>query len=227
MGSRARWLLCVLAVLAAVLTAATYAYAVDQQPKNGCTSPQPYSGSLTTPAFTPGGGPEIRRVHSLPGLVRDRERGPQRVRPHDGRIQRATAGATWNPLDNSDLTAGDLARHPQAERPTPVTRTTARAPRRASRTSTSTCRCRWRIAGCPGACQFDTGDTTYQGFRGVGIDHLSIEPRPAVPAANFDSGVAGGLDLRWSQRSRRAVLAGASKPAEHRASRAPRSIRIS
>ena len=51
MGSRAKWLFGALTCLVAVLTATTFAQAVDQTSKNGCTSPQAYSGALTSPSF--------------------------------------------------------------------------------------------------------------------------------------------------------------------------------
>ncbi len=53
MHFRAKALLCAITCLAAVLTAATLAQAVDQTPKNGCTSPLAYEGSLTSPPFNP------------------------------------------------------------------------------------------------------------------------------------------------------------------------------
>src|SRR6188474_3399388 len=101
MGSRARWLLCVLAVLAAVLTGATYAYAVDQTSKNGCTSPQPYSGSLTTPPFTPGGGPEFGASIHFRGWFEIESVAPSGFDrmtvewSNDG-------GASWNAINDTD-----------------------------------------------------------------------------------------------------------------------------
>ena len=56
MGSRAKWFLGALICLVAVLTAATFAQAVDQTSKNGCTSPVTYDGSITSPpGFVPSG----------------------------------------------------------------------------------------------------------------------------------------------------------------------------
>ena len=51
MDSRVKGTLCAFACAAAVLTGATTAGAVDQFPKNGCESPQPYSGSIMSSTF--------------------------------------------------------------------------------------------------------------------------------------------------------------------------------
>ena len=59
MRLRAKALLCALTCLAAVLTAATLAQAVDQTAKNGCTSPVAYEASLTSPTFTAGIGSPV------------------------------------------------------------------------------------------------------------------------------------------------------------------------
>ena len=56
MDSRGKGLLGALACAVAVLTGATTAGAVDQFPKNGCTSPQPYNGlDHVAPRFVPTG----------------------------------------------------------------------------------------------------------------------------------------------------------------------------
>jgi hypothetical protein len=49
--------LLLLALAAAALIGATAAFAVDQEPKNGCTSPTAYSGAITSPSFATSSGP--------------------------------------------------------------------------------------------------------------------------------------------------------------------------
>src|SRR5215218_9422707 len=46
-------------LISAALVGTTFAQAVVQEPKNGCTSPQPYSGSLTSPSFSPPSNAEM------------------------------------------------------------------------------------------------------------------------------------------------------------------------
>src|SRR4051794_25447667 len=53
MDLRVKGCVAALTCAAAVLTGATTAQAVDQFAKNGCTSPQPYSGAMTTAPFNP------------------------------------------------------------------------------------------------------------------------------------------------------------------------------
>ena len=59
MHFRAKALLCAITCLAAVLTAATLAQAVDQTAKNGCTSPLSYEASLTSPSFNSSSGSPV------------------------------------------------------------------------------------------------------------------------------------------------------------------------
>jgi hypothetical protein len=47
------------ALSAAAAVAAGPAAAVDQQPKNGCMSPQQYSGAITSPQFTTSSSPQL------------------------------------------------------------------------------------------------------------------------------------------------------------------------
>ena len=64
--------------------------------------------------------------------------------------------------------------------------------------------------------RFDTGDDTYQGFRGVGIDNFSVsDVISAVVPGRLRRRCAAKLDVRRAERARRAVLAGAHESADH------------
>jgi len=156
--------LCLAVGLAAVLAGATVAQAVDQEPKNGCTSPQPYSGSLTSPPFSPGaqGEPvafqswfEVESVapdtFDLTVLEYSANQGPW---TEFGRLNPSEpldpAGAPDQPFSNNGLNAAPSFQRYSFTLPVgdgPVVRVRFR---------------------------FDTGDDTFQGFRGVAIDEVVL-----------------------------------------------------
>ena len=220
MGSRAKWLFGALTCLVAVLTATTFAQAVDQTSKNGCTSPQAYLGALTSPSFNA----TARRDDDgeLPGLVRDRSSEPVR--------RRHPVEYSWTPARGSRATTGSSARRsrgpvcgggPGRPRPAVFEHGHERLPPSIS-TSASTFRCRWRHRTCRSASPSNTNDQAYQGFRGVGIDQVSINSVPAVsenfeaaaPTWSFDPASGPGGPF-WQ------IIANP----QNIASRAPRSIR--
>jgi hypothetical protein len=166
-----------LAVLcAAVLAAATQAFAIFQTPKNGCTSPIAYSGARTSPAFTPpvGAAPptlsfqgwyEIEAVNT--------------ARRDQITVQQKPVGqATWQTL--ATLNAGA----PEGGAPDQSwsNNGAGAAPSFQSFGGYS----------LPAGQQiqvrfvFDTGDSFYQGFRGVGIDNVTAA---GLATQNFDGGL--------------------------------------
>ncbi len=113
---------------------------------------------------------EIESV--APGALRHDE-----LRVPERRPTRPTCGT------RSGISSRRRTWHPPRARPTSPTRTTARASRRASRPSPSICRP--ALTGAQFRIRFDTGDNTYQGFRGVGIDTITTigaTPSPERPS---------------------------------------------
>jgi hypothetical protein len=175
LGAPARILVLAVLALAALATASTMASAqVTQFEKNGCQSPQIYSGSLTSPPFDPPtnsetltfqGWFEIEGVaptsfdqivveYTVDGGVNWVEFG--RLNPT---IPPNPGGNLDEPYSNNGLNvAPSFQRYdftlPVGDGPTVQIR-----------------------------FRFDTGDETYQGFRGVGIDALTVGN---VLAANFE-----------------------------------------
>ena len=189
MGSRAKWFLGALTCLVAVLTAATFAQAVDQTSKNGCTSPQPYVGSLTTPPvevlpagaeFTPGirfnGWFEVESVapgafdvmtveYSLdPGVGQGPRQWVQFATLTD-QAQPNTGGGPDQPYSNNGTNVApsfqpfSFAVPPEAQAQTGV---------------------EFRFT-------FNTNDATYQGFRGLGVDDVAIDTVGSPFSENFDA----------------------------------------
>jgi hypothetical protein len=193
MGLRAKWFLCALTCLAAVLTAATFAYAVDQTSKNGCTSPQAYTGALTSPPFTPGGGPEFGALIQFRGWFEIESVAP-------GGFDRMTveysedAGASprnWIAVDNGDLTSQSATPGP-GDPPTPYSNMGTGAPPAFQNYAFNLPLAEVGVAGVQVRIKFDTGDSTYQGFRGLGIDSMSIETNISGLTENFDNGAPPG-----------------------------------
>ena len=157
------------ASLAVALNPVTAA-AVDQSSKNGCTSPQSYSGALTSPPFnTPSSSPTIsfRAWFEIEGVA------PTGFDVTT--LEYSTDGTEWTPLgtlNSADLSTGSGGDSPDQ----PVSNMGPRvAPNWESYNETnfplgsiaemSNVQLRFR---------FDTVDATYQGFRGVALDNISI-----------------------------------------------------
>src|SRR3954451_5572542 len=190
MGSRAKWLLFAMTVLAAVLTAATFAYAVDQQPKNGCSSPEAYSGSLTSPTFAT--NPDGDTIFAFQGWFEIESIAP-------GSFDRMTVEysldpgisqepRTWVPFDDL-MTQSTPAEpggpdHPYSNKGTDV------APQFQSYSFTLPNET-VNQTGVQVRLRFDTGDATYQGFRGLGVDAVSISGGALAITQTFESGPAG------------------------------------
>jgi len=192
MGSRAKWFLGALTCLIAVLTATTFAQAVDQTPKNGCTSPQPYSGSLTTPSFNT--NPDGPTSVSLQGWFEIESVAPgsfdvipveYSLDPGPGQLPR-----DW-------IEFGSLTDPAQVQ---PNTSSAADVPYSNGGTSVAP---QFQIynftlpdttigaANVQIRFRFDTVDATYQGFRGVGIDDVTSAGATPAIAETFENGIPG------------------------------------
>ena len=214
MASRGKWALVALTCLAAVLAAATFAQAVEQTPKNGCTSPQAYSGDHPG-AVHPRRDRRVRGPDRLPGLVRDRERRARQLRQHQCRIQ------------GSDRPAGHLdLRRRMFGQSTPPSPGGPDQPYSNNGTNVAPSFQPYlftlplatnNVAGTQVRIRFDTVDSTYQGFRGVGIDELNISATVPI-SVDFENGVPPPAGARppaaragRSGRSRRSRRTSASR----------------
>ena len=180
-------LLCGLTCVLATWAGATFAEAqVVQTPKDGCSSPQPYSGSLTSPPFNPPSNDfEVSfqgwfEVESVAPTVFDQTimeyidlDSPEPTWTEFARLNQVDppGGAPDQPFSNQGL--GVTPSFQSYLFSLPVG-------------DTGDVQIRFR---------FDTGDQTYQGFRGVAIDQLSVR-RPAEPGSpvlveDFDLGAPG------------------------------------
>ena len=200
MGSRLRWFLCVPVALAAVLTAATLAYAVDQTPKNGCTSPQEYTGSITSPSFTSSLSPadEFGAMITFQGWFEVESVAPTGF---DNMVAEYTTTPaqpdSWLPLQSGEF-GGNL--YEQAVPPTPGA---ADVPYSNNGTGVPP---NWQsftfflprstngLSNIQVRIRFATGDTTYQGFRGLGIDNIAISPTTPSVDETFENGSSWKLD---------------------------------
>ena len=193
MDSRVKGALCALACGAAVLTGATTAGAVDQFPKNGCTSPQPYSGSITTPAFV--GDIELGATVNFQGWFEIESVAPgafdtmnleYSLDPGAGGTRDwISFGALTDSAQGVPANSGGGPDQPYSNRGTNVTPSfqaySFDLPPEALGQS-----------GVQVRIRFDTGDDTYQGFRGVGIDSLAISGSSPSITANFEAGQPSG-----------------------------------
>ncbi len=185
MAARGKWALVALTCLAAVLAAATFAHAAQQLPKNGCSSDVAYTGSLTSPDFTPtSSGPndgpnvtlqgwfeiesidpighdEIVLEYSLPG-------DPDRLWQEFAKLNPTTSpgtGAADRPVSNVGLNLPPQFQLYSFELPTG----TLGVPQIQVRV------------------RFAAQDGSYNGFRGVGVDNIALEASPTVPTQTFET----------------------------------------
>jgi hypothetical protein len=196
MDLRVKGLLCVLTCGAAVLTGATTAGAVEQFPKNGCSSPQAYSGSITTPPFTPSRDSSILGSDvSFQGWFEIESVAPGSFDTITVEYQDPADPGTWIPvtdqngadiLGQSQPNTANQADLPYSNRGTSVPPTFQAYTVTLPATTNN-------VAGIQVRIRFDTGDETYQGFRGVGIDDFTVSDLIAgTPNANFNGGVPAG-----------------------------------
>lgn len=185
MRLRAKALLCALTCLAAVLTAATLAQAVDQTAKNGCTSPQAYEGSLTSPPFVAdssvGNEPRIEfqawfEIESVaPGSFDTMT------------VEYRIAAGAWTPF-------GELTDPAQVQ---PNTGGAPETPYSNNGTGVAPSFQLFNFP-LPAAAQnqadvqvrirFATGDQTYQGFRGLAVDSINIVTATGGISQGFENG---------------------------------------
>jgi hypothetical protein len=157
--------LLLLVLAAAVLVGATQAFAVDQTPKNGCTSPAVYSGAITSPSFDTGTGPTV----SFNGWYEIEAVAPSAFDRPTVEYSLASDPGTFifagSPVPSSPETGNPdqgYSNNGLASAPTFASFTIPLPPEAESQT------------GVQLRIRFDTGDETYQGFRGVGVDDIAI-----------------------------------------------------
>lgn len=188
MDSRVKGALCALACGAAVLTGATTAGAVEQFSKNGCTSPQPYSGSLMSPTFTT--DPEFGATVNFQGWFEIESVAPSSFDTMNFEYRSdADPVDVWNPV--GDLISQANVPPTSGAPDIPYSNNGESVPPSFQAFSfdlpPGLTGAQWRI-------RFDTGDETYQGFRGLGIDSVTtVGASPATPAT-----FTGGLPTGWS-----------------------------
>ena len=175
MVSRAQWLLCALTCLAAVLTAATFAQAAVQTPKNGCTSDTGYEGSLTSPGYTPT-SPDINtppsvdleawfEIESIDPVFHDEiileyTTPSQGFFTEFGRLNPNTGpgGAPDLPYSNNGLSVSPSYQAFGFDLPLSTR----------------------NVNGVQVRIRFASGDGAFQGFRGVGVDEVTLEGLPGT-----------------------------------------------
>ena len=193
MDLRAKGLLCALTCAGAGLTGATMAQAVEQFPKNGCTSPEPYTGALTTPQFT--GDIELGSNLTFQGWFEVESRNPgsfdtmnveYSLDPGSGGTRDwIPFGALTDSGQNVPPNSGGGDDQPYSNKGTNVP--PAFQPYNFPLPSEALGQ-----SGVQVRINFDTGDSTYQGFRGVGIDNLTITGSAPAVSSTFEGGQPGG-----------------------------------
>jgi hypothetical protein len=184
MVSRAKWLLCALTCLLAVLTTATFAQAAVQTPKNGCSSDVAYEGSLTSPAYTPT-SPDINTPPNvdLEGwfevegvdpvghdtIVLEYDEPSQGFFTEFARLNpgSATGGNADQPFSNNGLSVSPSYQAFNFQLPLSTR----------------------GVAGVQVRIHFISGDGAFQGFRGAGVDEVTLEASPAIPTQTFETGL--------------------------------------
>ena len=189
MDSRVKGALCAFACAAAVLTGATTAGAVDQFPKNGCESPQPYSGSIMSSTFNT--DVEFGAQVNFQGWFEIESVAPGSFDTMNFEYRSAADPPdVWN-------TVGDLVSQANVA-------PTSGGPDIPYSNNGESVRPSFQafsfdlppgLTGAQFRIRFDTGDNTYQGFRGLGIDTITtVGASPATPA-DFNGGT---LPAGWS-----------------------------
>jgi len=169
----------VLACAAVTAITAAPASAVDQTEKNGCTSPEPYSGSLVSPSFTTSSAsPTVSgqwwiEVEGIDPVGHDQATIEYTI---DG-------GETWTVLGSLNTTAVPSGAPDQGYSNVGVGQSPAFVPFSFDLPASTTVQVR---------LHFDTGDSIYQGFRGFGVDSVT---RDTLPTEGFDG---PGLPAGWT-----------------------------
>jgi hypothetical protein len=182
----------VLCIAATLANAALAAAQVEQTPKNGCESPEAYEGSLTSPTFTPGfgpleGPPQVRfqgwfEVESVNPESFDIIQVEYSLAPGEGQPR------TWEPLgelkDQSTAPSPGSDELPYSNNGVSVSPTFQGYTFELPAETLGLANVQIRI-------RFSTGDGTYQGFRGVAVDQISIDREGSDLTEGFESGAPG------------------------------------
>jgi hypothetical protein len=175
-----------LAASVAVALSPATAVAVDQTPKNGCTSPTSYSGALTSPVFdTPSEvaqqpPPAVR----LQGWLEAEGVNPSGF--DQATIEYSLDGTTWVPFGNLN-DEPDTGGSPDTGHSNNGTGT---APSFQPYTFAFPAEAQGQT-GVQIRFVFDTGDSSYNGFRGAAVDQISIDTTSAPRTENFEDGATG------------------------------------
>jgi hypothetical protein len=189
MDSRVKGALCALACAAAVLTGATTAGAVDQFPKNGCESPQPYSGSITSGTFST--DVEFGATINFQGWFEIESVSPGAFDTMNFEYRSAADPPdVWNPV--GDLVSQANVAPTSGAPDIPYSNNGESVPPSFQGFSFDLPP---GLTGAQFRIRFDTGDNTYQGFRGLGIDTITTIGATPSPGATFNLGPPAGYTL--------------------------------
>ena len=163
--------------------------AVDQTDKNGCTSPQAYSGAITSPIFDAPASPTIsfQAWFEIEGVA---------PTGFDLTTLEYKVGAgEWTSAGSLNLADSDTSGAGGDSSDQPVSNLGPRvAPNWEGYSQADFPDLAAGIAGQSNVqlrFQFNTGDTTYQGFRGVGLDSILIGTSSTPLAQGFENGLQG------------------------------------
>jgi hypothetical protein len=189
MDSRVKGALCALACGAAVLTGATTAGAVDQFPKNGCESPQAYSGSITSSTFST--DVELGAQINFQGWFEIESVAPGSFDTMNFEYRSpADPPDVWNPV--GDLVSQANVAPTSGAPDIPYSNNGESVPPSFQGFSFDLPP---GLTGAQFRIRFDTGDNTYQGFRGLGIDTITTVGATPSPGATFNAGPPAGYTL--------------------------------
>jgi hypothetical protein len=181
LGAPARILVLAVLALAALATASTTASAqtVTQFEKNGCQSPEPYSGTLTSPQFSTG---SIDSPVTFRAWFEIESINPDFV--DEIVVEWSDDGGPWTEFGRLVPPGAPTGRadQPLSNRGLGVTPTFQLYNLTLPPGDTSGIQIRFR---------FDTLDTSFQGFRGVGIDRIEVVESNDLPVQSFESGLNG------------------------------------
>jgi hypothetical protein len=183
MDSRVKGALCALACGAAALTGATTAGAVEQFPKNGCTSPQEYTGSLTSPIFAT--DVEFGATVNFQGWFEIESVAPGSFDTMNFEYRSsADPAGVWNPV--GDLISQANVQPTSGAPDIPYSNNGESVPPSFQAFSFDLPP---GLTGAQFRIRFDTGDTTYQGFRGLGIDDIATIAASPPASTDFNGGL--------------------------------------
>jgi hypothetical protein len=177
--------LLLLTLATAALVGATAAFAVDQTPKNGCFSRDVYQGSLTSPPFSTGSAGAQVSFFGWFEIESIDPTGPPDLVIVEYGLPDGLGGTNWSELAklnpaNPAPGQADVGYSNNGLNVPPSFQSVGPLTLPVGALSQSVVNIRFR---------FDTGDTAFQGFRGVGIDEVSIDTGSGgstVPTQEFE-----------------------------------------